>query len=230
MLLLRQSSTPALAHTDFSEFQRGMKDSIPMLLGIIPFALVLGATAIQKNFSVLEVPLLTGLNFAGGSEFAILEVWTSPPNLFMLLFITFLVNSRHLLMGASLVPYLKHLPNRKVLPALFFMVDESWFSMPYYAGLCFCLYLMWVGFTTLGAMLGPVLGDINRWGFDMAFPAVFLVLMRSMWKGLSAARPWLVSLICAALAYLYLPAGWYVPIGALAGIVSAFFLIGEEEA
>ena len=87
MLLLRQSSTPALAHTDFSEFQRGMKDSIPMLLGIIPFALVLGATAIQKNFSVLEVPLLTGLNFAGGSEFAILEVWTSPPNLFMLLFI-----------------------------------------------------------------------------------------------------------------------------------------------
>lgn len=249
MLLLRQSSTPALAHTDFSEFQRGMKDSIPMLLGIIPFALVLGATAIQKNFSVLEVPLLTGLNFAGGSEFAILEVWTSPPNLFMLLFITFLVNSRHLLMGASLVPYLKHLPNRKVLPALFFMVDESWalsladaqrkqaqwgyraaFSMPYYAGLCFCLYLMWVGFTTLGAMLGPVLGDINRWGFDMAFPAVFLVLMRSMWKGLSAARPWLVSLICSALAYLYLPAGWYVPIGALAGIVSAFFLIGEEEA
>jgi len=249
MLLLRQSSTPALAYTDFSEFQRGMKDSIPMLLGIIPFALVLGATAIQKNFSVLEVPLLTGLNFAGGSEFAILEVWTSPPNLFMLLFITFLVNSRHLLMGASLVPYLKHLPNRKVLPALFFMVDESWalsladaqrkqaqqgyraaFSMPYYAGLCLCLYLMWVGFTTLGAMLGPVLGDINRWGFDMAFPAVFLVLMQSMWKGLNAARPWLVSLICAALAYLYLPAGWYVPMGALAGIVSAFFLIGEEEA
>ena len=72
------------------------------------------------------MPLLTGLNFAGGSEFAILEVWSSPPNLLMLMFITFLVNSRHLLMGASLVPYLKHLPNRKVFPALFFMVDESW--------------------------------------------------------------------------------------------------------
>lgn len=248
MLLFRQSTSAIVAPTDFSEFQRGMKDSIPMLLGIIPFALVLGATAVQKNFSLLEVPLLTGLNFAGGSEFAILEVWSSPPNLLMLMFITFLVNSRHLLMGASLVPYLKHLPNRKVFPALFFMVDESWalgladaqrkqaqlgyraaFSMPYYAGLCFCLYLMWVGFTTLGAMLGPVLGDINRFGFDMAFPAVFLVLLRSMWKGFEAARPWLVSLVCAALAYLYLPAGWYVPIGALSGIASAFFLIQEDE-
>ncbi len=249
MLLFKTGTMPVTAATDFSEFQRGMKDSVPMLLGIIPFALVLGATAVQKNFSLLEVPLLTGLNFAGGSEFAILQVWTSPANLLLLMFITFLVNSRHLLMGASLAPYLKHLPNRKVLPALFFMVDESWalsladaqkkqaqlgyraaFSMPYYAGLCFCLYLMWVGFTTLGAMTGPVLGDINRFGFDMAFPAVFLVLLRGMWRGFTAARPWLVSLICAALAYLYLPAGWYVPVGALSGIASAFYFTREDAA
>jgi len=56
------------------------------------------------------------------------------------------------------------------------------------------------------------------------------VLLRSMWKGFEAARPWLVSLVCAALAYLYLPAGWYVPIGALSGITSAFFLIQEDQA
>ena len=87
---------------DFTEFKRGVKISIPMLLGIIPFALVLGAQATQKGFSFIEVPLFTGLNFAGGSEFAILELWTNPPNILMLRFITFLVNSRHLLMGASL--------------------------------------------------------------------------------------------------------------------------------
>ena len=101
--------------------------------------------------------------------------------------------------------------------------------MPFYAGLCFALYIMWVGFTSLGAIIGPVLGDINRLGFDMAFPAVFLVLLRSMWKGVQAARPWLVSLVAAALAYLYLPQGWYVPIGAISGIISAFFLMGDEQ-
>ena len=230
------------------EFKRGLKTSLPMLLGIIPFALVLGTQATQKGFSAFEVPLLTGLNFAGGSEFAILEVWTNPPNILMLMFITFLVNSRHLLMGASLVPYLRHLPNSTVFPALFFMCDESWaaaladaqkkqrtlglqhaFNMAYYGGLCFALYLMWVIFTTLGALIGPVLGDVSRFGFDMAFPAVFLVLLRSMWKGFSAARPWLVSLICAALAYLYLPSGWYVPIGAICGIASAFIFIQEDD-
>ncbi|SDY47561.1 AzlC family ABC transporter permease [Acinetobacter kyonggiensis] len=233
---------------DFTEFKRGIKISIPMLLGIIPFALVLGAQATQKGFSFIEVPLFTGLNFAGGSEFAILELWTNPPNILMLMFITFLVNSRHLLMGASLVPYLRHLPNRQVFPALFFMCDESWavaladaqkrqaqtginhaFNLSFYAGLCFALYLMWVGFTALGGAIGPILGDASRFGFDMAFPAVFLVLLRNMWKGLHAARPWLVSLITAALAYLYLPQGWHVPIGAIAGIASAYWLLGDKE-
>lgn len=233
---------------DYVEFKRGLKTSLPILLGIIPFALVLGAQATQKGLSSLEVPLLTGLNFAGGSEFAILEVWTNPPNILMLMFITFLVNSRHLLMGASLVPYLRHLPNRKVFPALFFMCDESWamtladaqknqrhvniknaFNLSYYAGICAALYLMWVFFTALGAVIGPSLGDISRLGFDMAFPAVLLVLLRSMWKGLKAARPWFVSLIAAALAYIYLPQGWYVPIGTISGIASAFFLMREEK-
>lgn len=247
MLMFKNTAQDLTDSSDYIEFKRGIKTSIPMLFGIIPFALVLGAQATQKGLSFLEVPLLTGLNFAGGSEFAILEVWTNPPNILVLVLITFLVNSRHLLMGASLVPYLRHLPNKKVFPALFFMCDESWalaladanknqqyvgmqhaFNLSYYLGACFALYLMWFFFTTLGGVLGPTLGDISRLGFDMAFPAVFLVLLRGMWKGFKAARPWLVSLITAALAYLYLPEGWYVPIGALAGIASAFFFAGEE--
>lgn len=63
------------------------------------------------------------------------------------------------------------------------------FSMTYYAGLCFVLYLAWVGFTTLGAWVGPVLGDIHHFGFDMAFPAIVLVLLRGMWKGFTEVRP-----------------------------------------
>lgn len=233
--------------TDFKEFLRGIKISIPVLLGIIPFALVLGAQAAQKGFSVLEVPLLTGTNFAGGSEFAIIEVWTNPPNILFLILITFLVNSRHLLMGATIAPFIRHLPNRKTLPMLFFMCDESWamsladaqkhnpnnpyqgFSMSFYAGLCFALYVMWVSFTAMGVGIGSILGDITKFGFDMAFPAVFLVLLRGMWKGFKIARPWFISLIASALAYKYLPQGWYVLVGALSGIVSAFFLVGDEK-
>lgn len=243
-----KTSAHELHHSvSYQEFRRGIKTSIPVLLGIIPFALVLGAQAAQKGFSILELSLFTGLNFAGGSEFAILEVWTNPPQLLFLILVTFLVNSRHILMGASLAPYIRHLPNSQALPLLFFMCDESWaismtdahkrntqnpyagFSISFYMGLSLALYVIWVAFTTLGVGIGSALGDITRLGFDMAFVAVILVLLRGMWKGFRAAQPWLISLVTASLAYHYLPQGWYVLVGAVSGITSAFFLVGDEK-
>jgi len=211
-----------------SEFRRGVASCAPVLLGTIPYALVLGAQATQKGLSTVELSMMTGLNFAGGSEFAAIQLWTSPPHILLIVAITFLVNSRHLLMGAALAPFLRDLPRRKAFPALFFLCDESWalgladakqragagltpaFSPRYYMGAALAMYLTWVSFTTLGALLGPMLGHVETYGFDMAFPAVFLVLMRGMWKSVSAARPWLVSLVAAALVYLFIPGAWYV--------------------
>ncbi|BCG78944.1 AzlC family ABC transporter permease [Mesorhizobium sp. 113-3-3] len=228
-----------------SEFRRGVISCLPVLLGTIPYALVLGAQATQKGLSAVELPLMTGLNFAGGSEFAAIQLWTSPPHIALIVAITFLVNSRHFLMGAALAPFLGHLPQRKVFPALFFLCDESWalgladakqraaagitpaFSPRYYMGAALAMYLAWVGFTAAGALLGPMLGHVETYGFDMAFPAVFLVLMRGMWKGVAAARPWLVSLVVAALVYLFIPGAWYVAAGAMSGLLAAWLMAGE---
>ncbi|HTN09730.1 MAG TPA: AzlC family ABC transporter permease [Acetobacteraceae bacterium] len=223
-----------------AEIRQGLAAALPMMLGMIPAALVLGAQAAQKGFSVAEVPLLTGLNFAGGSEFAAVALWTSPPHILLIVAITFLINSRHILMGAALAPYLRHLPRRIVYPALFLMCDESWalalvdarrgggFRLAHYLGLAVALYATWVVFTALGGAIGPVFGDARSWGLDMAFPAIFLVLLRGFWTGAAAARPWLVSLAVAVAAYLVLPGAWYVAAGALSGLAAAFLLAGSE--
>lgn len=226
-----------------SEITRGCVAVLPMLIGIIPFALLLGAQAAAKGMTAIELPLMTGLNFAGGSEFAAIALWTSPPHLLAIIMVTFLVNSRHLLMGAAMAPHLGHLPLRKAVPALLVMCDESWalgmadaarrrqagmtpgFSMAYYVGVAGSLWLMWVLFTGLGVLIGPVLGDITRWGFDMAFPAVFLVLLRGMWKGTRSAIAWLVSLVAAATTWHYFPgSAYYVPVGAGAGILTILLM------
>jgi predicted branched-subunit amino acid permease len=56
----------------------------------------------------------------------------------------------------------------------------------------------------------------------MAFPAVFLVLLRGMWKDAAEAFPWLVSLVVAAGVHLTVPGAWYVPAGAVTGVVVAW--------
>lgn len=225
-----------------TEFKRGVKESLPIMLGVLPFGLILGAQAAQKGMSTLETVLMMGMNFAGGSEFATVGTWASPIPVLLIWAMTFMINSRHILMGAALAPYLRHLPLRKVLPTLFVMVDESWamgmaeikkreqagltpFNMPYYWGTAVTLYVIWVLCGFFGSQFGHLLGnDIEKFGFGMAFPAVFLVLVRGMWRGIKAARPWLVSLLVAALVYLCFPqSAWYVLAGTLSGLASAYF-------
>ena len=222
-----------------SEFRRGVTHMSPVLAATLAFGVVFGAQAREKGFSFLEVPLLTATNFAGGSEFAVIGLWNSPPPILLIVAVTFLVNSRHLIMGAALAPFIRHLSRRKALATLYFMADESWafsladmekrlsegrrpgFSLGYFLGCGISLYLGRVVPTTLGAAIGPVLGDINALGLDMAFPAVFLVLLAGMWKGPRAATPWLVSLVVAASTYLLLPGAWYVVAGTASGLVAS---------
>ena len=200
-----------------SEILRGVTETTPVLLAVMAYGLVFGAQASQKGLGLLEVPLMTGSNYAGGSEFAAVALWASPPPLVLIVAFTFLINSRHLIMGAALTPHIRLLPRWQALVVVFFMSDESWalslsdtlaraeaghrhpFSLRFYAGCAGIIYLGWLVSTTLGAVIGPFLGDVDRYGFDMAFPAVFLVIIAGMWKGPRAARPWLVSLAVAAL-------------------------------
>lgn len=236
---------PPVPRTTLSEVRRAARTVWPVLIALVPMALVLGAQAAQRGLSVTEVTLMTAMNFAGGSEFAAVGLWSSPLPVALIVGMTFLINSRHLLMGATLAPYLDKLPRHVVYPALFFMVDESWalsladsrnrrkaglepaFSLPFYATLGLLFWFPWFGFATLGAIVGPVIGDLGRWGFDMVFPAIFLVLVRGLWTSARAARPWLVSLVVAAATHLLVPGAWFVPAGALAGLMSAYHWAGE---
>ncbi len=224
-----------------SEILRGFKTALPVLLAVSAYGLVFGAQAAQKGLSLLEVPLMTGSNYAGGSEFAAVGLWASPPPILLITAVTFLINSRHIVMGAALTPHIRHLPRWQALIVLFIMADETWalgyadtlaraeaglrpaFSLRFYSGAGGVIYLSWLGSTTLGAAIGPLLGNVTPYGFDMAFPAVFLVIVVGMWKGLQGARPWAMSLGVAALTSLAVPGAWYVVAGTATGLTAAFY-------
>jgi predicted branched-subunit amino acid permease len=83
------------------------------------------------------------------------------------------------------------------------------------------LYVTWIILTTLGALFAQVVGDPKAYGFDIAFPAVLLSLLRSIWKGVRAARPWTVSLAAAATTHRLVPGAWYVAAGGASGVASS---------
>jgi 4-azaleucine resistance transporter AzlC len=242
-----KSSFVGSLNGELSEVRRGALRMAPLLIGVVPFGLVLGARAGQKGLSVVEVALMCGLNFAGGSEFVAIELWRNPPILLLIVGMTFLVNSRHLLMGATLAPRMRTLSARRASLTLFFMADEIWafgleearsrdeefatgqLSLPFYAGLAAGLYGTWLVSTTVGAIVGPMVGNPQVLGLDMAFPAVFLVILKGLWKGHRAAIPWVVSLAVAVALHLSISGSWYVAGGAVAGLTVAYLFPGKKE-
>src|SRR5215469_3973172 len=99
---------------------------LPLLLGVVPFGLILGALAAEKGLSPLETALMSALVFAGGSQFVAIGLWAHPIPIFVIVASTALVNLRHLLMGATIAPHIGRFGRGGSYPALFFLADEIW--------------------------------------------------------------------------------------------------------
>lgn len=234
---------PFLTHTDrapfFAEAARGIRDIVPALIAAIPIGLLYGALSAGKGLSVLETALMSAAVFAGGAQFAGIELWHSPPPILVLTFSTLLINARHVLMGASLARKCDAFTRRQRFAAFFFLADEIWalserramehrLSFAYWMGMSAVFWLNWVATSALGALAGSLMGDPRRLGADFAFTALFIGLIAGFWKGRASAIPIAASACASAISYLVLGPPWHVAIGAIAGIVAAYAAAAPE--
>lgn len=224
-----------------SELRDGLGDIWPVMVAAVPIGLLFGALCRTKGLSVLEAGLMSVLVFAGGAQFAAVELWTWPVPVLTLAVSTLLVNARHMLMGASLAPKLGAFSLPQRLTGLFFLTDEAWalaerraacgsVTPTYWFALAATLPLAWVGATFAGAWLGSFFGDPRALGADFAFTALFIGLIAGFWRGSATALTITASGAAAALAYHVAGAPWHVAAGALAGITTAYAAAPREAA
>lgn len=77
--------------------------------------------------------------------------------------------------------------------------------------------------------MGGTLGDLNQWGFSMAFPATIITLIVLMWTGFKNALPLTASGIVSAVCSFCLASHWCVLLGTLTGLVLAALLPQHSE-
>lgn len=223
-----------------AEFRAGLTAVLPVLLSAGVYGLLVGALAVREGLAPLEAALMSGLVFAGGSQFVALEVWRQPAPVGLLVVTALLVNLRHVPMGATLKPALGGFAPRQRVLALFLMADEVWalalrraaggpLAPAFYWGLGLALYGVWVTATLLGALLGAAVADPERYGLDFAFVAVFIGLLGGLWRGRTSLVPWAASAAAATVVALASPGPWYVAAGAVAGPAAAALIHRPED-
>jgi predicted branched-subunit amino acid permease len=210
-------------------FWHGMRDAAPLVVGFIPFGMVVGITGQGSGLSLAEVTLMSAVVFAGSAQVVTLSIWTMPPDIIGLTLACFVVNLRLGLMGPVLSPWLDQLRGWRVWGSLFLMTDHNWAlsvrqmnqgnnDAAYLLGGGFALYFPWLAMTVAGYLAGAVLHLPPGHPVFFAALAAFAAMLAQMWRGLGDALPWVVAVLVAVIVSRLLPGTfWHIVAGALCG-------------
>lgn len=213
----------------------GARLSAPLLPGVVVFAMAFGAAAAAKGLSLFESALMSALVFAGMAQMVALEAWPevwSWSVIGSLAVLTAVVNSRMVLQGASLHPWLRSHGHGFNAAQLFLLTDANWLvGSRYHAGggrdlgvligVGLALWVLWLAFTLPGYLLGAMVSDPHRFGLDLVMPVFFAAMLVPLWRGRRAAVPWAVAGAVALLASKLLPGHLFILAGALSGMLTA---------
>lgn len=207
----------------------------PLLLGVIPFGLILGATAAVGSVGGALGWSTSWIIFGGSAQFVTIGLLDGGAAAAVVIATALVVQSRHLLYSAALAPHFRDFGAgwRYGLPYL--LTDQAfavsivayeeledpaakrWF----YIGAAMSLWIVWQITTLLGAILGAEVPE--SWSLDFAIPLVFLALLMPLLKN----RPALAAALTAGVVSVV---AWSAPyslgliIGALAGIVAGMLV------
>jgi 4-azaleucine resistance transporter AzlC len=218
------------------DLHRGLLAALPLAPGVIAFGLLYGMMARQVGFGPWGAWAMSLAVHAGSAQFTALGMWEASGAIPIIL-TTLVVNLRHLLMGASIAPYLRGLsPLWRALLALW-MSDESYAlaiaeyrqgagSRWYFLGTNVGIYLAWTFSGLIGALLGAAVPDPERYGLDLIFPLAFLGLLTTFLEDRLDVGVALASGALALAGTFLLPGKWYVIVAGLLG--SALGVLLEE--
>lgn len=161
-----------------------------MLVGVVPFGLVAGATPVDHDLGWGAAVGLSTIVFAGASQLAAADVLGDGGSALVAALAAMTINLRMLLYSASLAPHLAHEPLRTRLGVAYLLTDQAYAvsiqrwslgeeppaqRVPYYLGAGLTLWAVWQVATVAGIVVGPTVPDSIPLGF--AVPLVFLVLL-----------------------------------------------------
>jgi 4-azaleucine resistance transporter AzlC len=220
------------------QFRAGLVKTLPVVVGVVPFGLAYGVLAVQAGLSIAETMLMSLVVFAGASQFMAAGMFQAGVGGPMIVFSTFLMNLRHLVMGLSLSPYFSHATPRWRRMLAFGMVDESYLvsvthfreqgqaegSRHFMLASATLMYLVWGLSSLVGAVAGHSIADPLRWGLDFAMPATFLTLLLPQVVSFRLLAVVAVAGAAATASYLLVPGKWYILIAVVAGTGAGLLL------
>jgi 4-azaleucine resistance transporter AzlC len=188
----------------------GARASVPFVLATLALGVSFGVLARSLGWGIVAPVAFSAIAASGSAQFAVAAVLGSGGGPLAAVVAAALLNARFGPMGVAVAPYLKGGPLRRALEGQT-VIDASWalasrgggrFDREFMIGSTVPQYAAWVGGTVVGVLGEGLIGDLEKVGLDVVFPAFFLVLLKHELRG---GRTVAVALTAAALALVLVP-------------------------
>lgn len=204
-----------------------------MLVGAAPFGVIFGALAIGSGLPVWLTLAMSAFVFGGSSQFVAVSLIGGGAALPVIWLTTFVVNLRHALYSATLLPHARTLPPRWRWALAFWLTDETFAVVEnqlrhhtstqeaahYWLGSSLAMYFNWQVWTIVGVVLGQSVPGLAALGLDFAMVATFAAIVALQLRN----RPILfAALVAGAVALLArgLPYKMGLMLAAIAGVAA----------
>ena len=219
-----------------SQFRAGIVDSLPLGLALTAVGLAFGYLAHTVGLAWWLAGLMSAIVYAGPSQFIAIGLVGTGAGVPAIVATTFVTNLRYSLFSASLAPHMRDSPRGR-LPFLTHTVADGSYAVTidhalgrperprtdqYLLGSFVVSFVVWVGATILGALVGGVVPATIAFGLAFATPAIFIAFLVPYIRDRASVVVMLVAGIGTVAGNEYLPAG----VGPLVAIVAAAVLGG----
>ena len=198
-------------------FGNGVRRAMPIVLGYVPIGFAYGVLAGKSGLSDANTLLMSLIVFAGSSQFIAVGLFASGTGPAAVILTTFVVNLRHMLMAASLAPFLSGWKKRHLAWFSFELTDETFALHTAKANqlaecrlealsLNMTAQASWVAGTVLGIVASGLIGDVKPLGLDYALAAMFIGLLVGQCENRVRVITAILSGIIATLLYMI---GWH---------------------
>ncbi|MQS53485.1 AzlC family ABC transporter permease [Companilactobacillus mishanensis] len=205
------------ADKGYVTFMDGVRSCLPTVLGYLGTGFAFGIVGINAHLNIFEVTLMSLIIYGGSSQFVLCGLLLTNASIPGMIFTVFLVNLRHLLMSMTASPYFRNESLLQNISLGSILTDESFavfsttaaqekrFTAQWMQGLNWTGYVTWFVSTLLGALVGNLIPDPNKFGFDFAITAMFvgLFIFQFQWELSKSTKKAIVVVITVAIS-LYL--------------------------
>lgn len=210
----------------------GMLDMSPLLLGVLPFALVAGISATAAGFSLAQAMGSSLIVYAGAAQVAAHQLMAGGAPAAVVVLTAFIINLRFLMYGASIAAHMAAQPTAWKVLIAFVLTDQGYalslsrfakgsypaaIKRAYYLSLSLFMWLVWQVGTFVGAFLGASLPA--SWQLDFIVPLSFMALAFGAMRDRSSQIAGLVGSV-GGLALAALPFNLGLLLAALLGVVA----------